>query len=154
MAGGQTGGRSRVLQPISVTDVLAEDVVTADPETPIRTVVAAMDQNDVGSVVVVEDGEPVGIVTDRKIALALEETPDVAEQPVENLVADRFVTADTSVTIFEVAQRMSDEGIRRMPVVDDEGRLQGIVTLDDVIVLLGSELNNAAETIRSQIPRL
>jgi CBS domain-containing protein len=49
---------------------------------------------------------------------------------------------------------MGDNGIRRIPVVDEDGKLQGIVTLDDAVVLLGTELGNVAETIQAQIDRL
>ena len=58
------------------------------------------------------------------------------------------------MTVFDVVKMMGENGIRRIPVVDEENTLQGIVTLDDVIVLLGTELGNVAETIQAQIDRL
>jgi CBS domain-containing protein len=139
---------------MSLDEVAAEDVVTADRDTPIRTIVAKMAERDVGSVVVVDGGEPVGIITDRKVALALEEAPDVAQRSAEELIGDDLVTVDQSMTIFEVLQTMSDHGIRRLPIVDEENRLQGIVSLDDVLVLLGTEIGNVADTIESQLSRL
>lgn len=150
----QRARRPSVLQPISIDDILAEDVVTAEPDTPIRTVVAEMAERDVGSVVVVDDGKPVGLITDRAVALALEETPDVSQRTAQDMVSGDVVTADPSMNIFDVIQLMSDEGIRRVPVVNEDDELQGIVTLDDVIVLLGTEFGNVAETIQNQISRL
>ncbi len=128
--------------------------MTVDPDTPVRTAVAEMSERDVGSVVVVEDGRPTGVLTDRAVALALEETPNVADRPAEELVDGEPITVDASTTIFEALQLMRDEGIRRLPVVGDDGRLQGIVTLDDALVLLASELDKLATTVEDQSPRL
>lgn len=152
--GGQTLPRQGQLRPVTVDDVVTEDVVTAERDTPVRTVVAEMAENDVGAVVIIDDDEPVGVVTDRVIALALEETPDLAEHEAGDLIDDDAVTVDPSMNVSEALQLMSDEAIRRLPVVDEGGELQGIITLDDAIVLLGSELGNAAETIRAQSPQL
>ena len=94
------------------------------------------------------------MLTDRKVALALEDTPEVAQRTVGDLVSEELVTADSSTTVFDVVRMMGENGIRRIPVVDEENTLQGIVTLDDAIVLLGTELGNVAETIQAQIDRL
>lgn len=134
--------------------MVAEDVVSVERDTPIRTAVAKMSDRDVGSVVVVEDRQPIGVLTDRKVALALEERPNVADRSAEELIGSDLISVDASTTIFEALQLMSDEGIRRLPVVDDDGRLQGIVTLDDALVLLVSELDKLANTVREQSPRL
>jgi len=159
-AGAPTPGGSRIrqgrslLQPITVDDVVADEVVTIERDAPVRTAVAKMSDRDVGSVVVVDDRQPIGILTDRKVALALEETPDVADRPTEELLGRDLITIDPSTTIFEAIQLLRDEGIRRLPVVDDAGRLQGIVTLDDALVLLASELDKIATTVQAQSQRL
>jgi CBS domain-containing protein len=142
------------MRPIRVEEIVQEDVVTAERDTPITDVVAKMAAEDVGSVVVVEDEQPVGVVTDRSVALALENTPDIATKQAGDLVSGDLVTATTSMSLFDALQQLSDEGIRRLPIVDDSGDLKGIITLDDVLVLLGSELNKAGETIKKQSPRL
>ena len=149
----QRGSQLR-MRPIRIEEIIEDDVVTAQRDTPIATVVAKMAEEDVGSVVVVENDQPVGILTDRKIALALENTPDVANKQAGELISGDLVTATTSMSIFDALRQLSDEGIRRLPIVDDNGALQGIITLDDILVLLGSELNKAGETIRAQSPRL
>ncbi|WP_246308231.1 CBS domain-containing protein [Halorarum salinum] len=152
--GGRQGGRSGMgLQPVTLEDVVRTDVVTADPDERVSDVVARMAEENVGSVVVVEEGRPVGIVTDRTVALALHGTPDVAEKQVEDLVPEDLVTATTDASVFDAVDTMREAGIRRLPVVGEEGDLEGIVTLDDVVVLLCSELGDAAEVIESQMPR-
>lgn len=138
---------------MTVDDIVTADVVTAARDTPVRTVVAKMAERNVGSVVVVEDDEPVGVVTDRRVALALEATPELAGREAGELIESDAVAVDPSMTALEALQLMSDEAVRRLPVVDEDGELTGIITLDDAIVLLADELATVAETIRSQSPR-
>lgn len=164
MGGGpgvQTGGRSGTtqlgpapLQPVSIEDLARTEVVTAERDDTIAAIVEDMAENNVGSVVVVEEGRPVGIVTDREIALALRETPDVVEQTVEQVMAEDLTTASIDSDAFEVLDHMSDAGVRRIPIVDDDGELQGIVTLDDVLLYLEDNLHTVAETVRAQFPDL
>jgi CBS domain-containing protein len=153
--GGQAQRRSGLrMRPIRVEEIIEEDVVTAERDTSISEVVSKMSEEGVGSVVVVEDDQPVGIISDRKIALALEGTPDIANKQAGDLVGGDLITGTASMSVFDALQQLSDEEIRRLPIVDDSGHLQGIITLDDILVLLGSELNKAGETIKGQSPRL
>ena len=146
--------RQPLLKPIRVNQIITEDVVTAERDTPVRTVVAQMNEHNVGSVVVVEEERPIGIITDRVVALAIEEMPDVAGRTADELLHGDVFTADPSMSIFDAIEVMSDEGIRRLPIVDDNGMLRGIVTLDDALVLLGGVVSEVADTVRSQSPRL
>lgn len=144
----------RRLRPVMVEDIVNTDVVSVEPDTTVSTVVSEMAEEDIGSVVIVDDKKPVGIVTDRNIALALAETPDLSERPVKEIVGDsELITATPEMTIFDAIRRLDDANVRRLPIVDDEGHLEGILSLDDIIVLLGTELNNVAEIIKAQTPR-
>lgn len=150
----QTQPTGLQLQPVTVEEIVQTDVVTAERDTPIATVVAKMAEKDVGCVVIVEDDSPVGVITDRSIALALESTPDITEQEVGDHISGDLVTGTTDMSIFEVLQRLDDEDIRRLPIVDEDDSLEGIVTLDDILVLLGTELEHATSIIQAQSPRL
>lgn len=151
-AGQQRGVGRPLLQPITVHDIIHTEVVTANRDTPIATIVAQMAEREVGAVVVVEDNRPVGIVTDRKIALALEETPDVSDLTADDLLSEDLYTGTTDMNISEMLQILGREEIRRLPIVDEEGSLAGIVTLDDVLVLLASEFKNITDIIEAQSP--
>lgn len=142
------------LRAVTVEEIVQTDVVTVEPDTPISRVVGHMSENDVGSVVVVKADVPVGVVTDRQIALLLEETPDLSERTVEFLVSDDLVTGTSEMSVFEALRRLEEASVRRLPIVDDDGALEGIVTLDDILVLLGAELQKATSIIRAQSPRL
>ena len=153
MTGTGGGGQGPTLEAAPVDEVLESDVVTVQRDTPVTEIVGKMADEDVGSVIIVEEENPVGILTDRTIALSLEESQDVGEKTAEDFDIPDLVTGSTDMTVFEVLRQMEDQGIRRMPIVDDEGNLEGIVTLDDIIVVLNAELSNTASIIESQSRR-
>lgn len=142
------------LRPVRVEEIVETEVIKAEPATPIRSVVAMMAEEGVGSVVVVEDGEPIGILTDRKIALAVETTPDIAERTAEEFLSGTLVTGTTDMSVFDGLRQLEEAGVRRLPIVDDDGKLAGIITLDDILVLLGTELGNVTSIVKTQSPRL
>lgn len=156
-AGGPSGGEppapSPTLRHPTVAAVAREEVVTASPDDTIGAVVELMEERKVGSVVLVEDDRPVGIVTDRKVALSLNRTSDPANTPVEDVMTTDLVTASTDDEVFEVLAQMSERGIRRIPIVDDGGALAGILALDDVLVYLESGFRAISEAITDQFPR-
>jgi CBS domain-containing protein len=138
---------------MSVHQIVQSNVVTADRNTPIRDVAATMDTENVGSVVIVDEREPVGLVTDRLLALALADDADLSATTAGDLMSDDLVTAGPETGVFDLVRTMSEEGIRRLPVVDEAGNLDGIVTLDDVLALLADELGFLADVVESQSPR-
>ena len=142
------------LESVSIDDIIQTDVVTAQPDAPLTEIAERLESEDVGAVVLVEDEEPAGLITDRKIALSIDEFDDPSETTAEEIATDDLVTGTTTLTVFEVLNRMNDDNIRRLPVVNEDGTLEGIVTLDDLLVLLATELEKAASIIQSQSPRL
>lgn len=143
----------RLLEPTTLDDVVQTDVYTAERDTPISTIVEDMGELQVGTAVVVENETPIGLITDRKITLALATIPDLLDASAAELIDGEVVSAMEGTDVFEVLDTMSEEGIRRVPVVDEEGRLAGIVALDDILLLLQSKLDTVAATIRAQFPR-
>ena len=126
--------------------------MTATPDTPVQEVADLMARHSVGSVVVEREDEPVGIVTDRDIALEIvAEGRTFSELTARDVMTREPITADADEGIFEVCRLMRERGIRRLPVVDD-GRLVGIVTLDDLLVLLDDEMSDLSEVIRDESP--
>lgn len=142
--------------PVRVEDVIQTDVATVQRDTPIATISAEMAEKNVGDVVVVEDDgkTPVGIVTDRKIALAVEQTQDIDKHTAEELIDGDLVTGTTEMTVFDALDRLSKENFRRLPIVDQDGNLQGIVTLDDILILMGNQLQTAVDVIGAQANRV
>jgi CBS domain-containing protein len=139
---------------VSVEEVLQTDLVTVPPTATVATISETMASESVGTVVVVEDGAPLGIVTDRDLALALADDAAVTERKAESFLSDELETATSDVSVFEALDQMERAQIRRLPVVDDDGAIRGMVALDDVLVLLSEQFQSAATIIRAQSPRL
>jgi len=127
----------------------AEEVVTTEPDATVRGVAETMEEENVGSVVVVEDGEPVGILTDRDVtvravARGLESETTTAEE----IMTEDLVVVDAHDSIDELIETLDAADVRRMPVVEGD-EIAGIVTLDDIAVLLSVELSGIAEEMDS-----
>lgn len=123
-----------------------KDVATASPEDTIRKVAFTMRDRGVGAVVVVNGkGKPVGIVTDRDVALALATDEKDPDTPVREIMLSELVTIGQNEGIFNATQYVFGYQVRRLPIVDSDGKLVGIVTMDDLLALLARELGNLAE---------
>ncbi len=137
---------------MTVADLMRTEVVTASRESSVTEVATAMRDENVGSVVVVEDGAPIGLVTDRDVAVRIAaDQLDPGEMTAEGVMTGDLVTVESDIGMFDLCATMGEEGVRRMPVVED-GRLVGIVTLDDLTRLLTDELGNLAEVIETESP--
>ncbi|MDZ7688570.1 MAG: CBS domain-containing protein [Halobacteriales archaeon] len=129
----------------------AEEVVTSEPDATLRDVAETMRDENVGSVVVVKGNEPIGILTDRDVTVrcvARGDDPDTVT--VEEAMTSDLVTVNAHDSIDELIETFDAAGVRRMPVVDgDDNEIAGIVTLDDIAVLLSVELGGIAEEMES-----
>jgi CBS domain-containing protein len=138
---------------MTVKSMAREEVVTVTPGASARDVALKMEESDIGSVVVVEDGMPVGILTDRDLAVhVVGENADAAELTAAELMTEELFTVHDEEGIYDVLAEMCEVGVRRVPLVDDEGAVSGIVTLDDFIVLLTSELENVSGVVQGESP--
>jgi len=139
---------------MGVVKCCREQVVAVSPDTPTTDIARTMGDKNVGSVVVISgDSKPLGILTDRDLVtrvLAQEKNP--GEVRAEEIMTRDVVTFQDSMGIYEAIQKMTDVGIRRMPIVDDGGRLIGIVTMDDIVRMLGEEMAAIAKNIEKQSP--
>ena len=119
-------------------EIMTGHVVTAAPATPARLVAELMRDRNVGSVVLADDsGHPVGMVTDRDLALTVLAGRGDTGCPAEECATKPVVTGEAEMPLDEAAALMVGHRIRRLPVMDGE-ELVGIVTLDDIAVRTGN----------------
>ena len=136
-----------------IGDICTRDVVIAGPDMTVREAARLMAQHHVGNLVVVREQAkgrvvPIGIITDRDIVRnVVAEALDASVFTLGDLGIRELVTARSDQGIFECMQNMRMNGIRRMPVVDQDGRLVGIVSLDDLIQLLAEEMGELGKVI-------
>jgi CBS domain-containing protein len=117
-----------------LSEVMNTDVQTVSPDDTIEEAAQEMRDGDFGLVPVVEDEELVGVVTDRDIAIrAVAEGRDPSTL-VREVMSEGVVWASEDDSIEDAARIMSDHQIRRLPIVDADQRLVGIVSLGDFAV--------------------
>lgn len=131
-------------------------VITARPEETVTEIAKKMERSNVGSVVIVrDDNSPVGIITDRDMAIKVIAQGKVPETTrVEDVMTKDLMVLNENMGILEALKYVKERGIRRYPVVDSQGKLIGIVTLDDIIHLLGEEMKYVAHIIEKESPNL
>jgi CBS domain-containing protein len=132
---------------MKVASLFAKPVVTTGPRTPLRTAASLMREHNIGALVVAERDRPVGIITDRDIAIAMCERGFTPDEPVQQVMACPVETLREEDGIYDATQKMMQLGVRRLPVVDEMGRLQGLVSLDDLLLMLSRALNNLGEGV-------
>ena len=138
---------------MTVGEVARDRAITASPDATFESIVESMAEHDVGCIVVEQHGEPIGIVTDRKIAVHLRDTPDLPNHAVTEYMTTDLVTVHESDGVKGTIETLSEAGIRRVPVVDDGDELVGIVSVDDLAVLLADEVDDLSQVVAKQSPR-
>ncbi len=139
---------------MKVRQFCSPNVVLAQAQASLRDAALLMRDHHVGALVVVEkkDGitRPVGILTDRDIVVAVVAVPEARPEAirVSDVMTKKLAVAREDEGVFEAVQRMAERAVRRLPVVAADGSLQGILTLDDVLRVIGTELAQLAETLR------
>ena len=121
---------------MQIGDVMTEQVVSASSDATLADVAGLMRDRNVGSVVVLDHDRPVGLITDRDVALAVGADGADRAQAVAGHATRPLVTGEAGMDLEEAAALMVQHRIRRLPVVDGDV-LVGIVTLDDLAVRTG-----------------
>lgn len=143
-------GRGREHMPL--TEIATTDVVTASPDTGVHELLDHMDDRSVGSVVITDGDEPVGIVTDRMIAMGMRGVDSIEEMTAADVMTEDLVTIEDEHSHFDALETMGDHGFRRLPIVED-GSLAGIITLDDLLVVTAAEMSHTSDVIEQQAGR-
>lgn len=130
-----------------VGEICNREVVICSPDDSIQDAVKIMRDFHVGDVIVVENGEvermPVGILTDRDIVIELlAEEVDMSSVSVADVMSRELITVKEDDDILDTIELMRDNGVRRIPVVNQEGGLEGILAVDDLIDLIAEQLND------------
>jgi CBS domain-containing protein len=113
-------------------EVMTRPLATCAPDTSVTDVAATMRDRDIGDVLIVEDGQLRGIVTDRDLALqALTGQADPRQTPIHKYMSTNVITGESTWSLEQVAKIMAQHQVRRLPIIQD-GQVVGIVSLGDV----------------------
>ncbi len=143
---------------MTVGKICNREVVITTPEATLIAVAKLMREYHVGDVVVVtERGAekvPVGIITDRDIVLAIVASEVNLDAVVAgDIMSHELLTAREQDSIWDILQRMRSHGVRRLPVVNERGGLEGILSVNDFLELISEELLALAQVARRQQQR-
>jgi CBS domain-containing protein len=132
-----------------VADVMTPNPLSIDGRLPVTEAAQTMRDHDVGAVIVTFDGRLKGILTDRDIIVRLvADGLDPAETPAAEATSEHVHMVNVTDPARYAAQLMRSAAVRRLPVVDGEGRIVGIVSLGDLALALdrGSALAEISST--------
>jgi CBS domain-containing protein len=138
-------------------EICTPDVVHCTPEVTALGVARLMRERHVGDVVVVEDEEdqtPLGVVTDRDIVVeVLGRERDPARVSAREIMRKPVVIARTTEDAAQAMERMKAHGVRRIPVMDEQRKLAGIVCLDDLLKQLAADAGALADIVSREQDR-
>jgi CBS domain-containing protein len=117
--------------PDTIGELMTTDVVTIEPDRPVREALRTMIDHDFGSVVVAQDGRAIGMFTERDVTRHVLTDAALLDERVGDLMSAPPITVQPGDQIVDVFELMNGKGIRRLPVVDGD-RLVGIVTEGDL----------------------
>jgi CBS domain-containing protein len=136
---------------MKISDVFFKKVVSAAPGDTLAAIARLMKEHNVGAVVILDQRRPVGIVTDRDLAVALGVDALRLDTPAEKVMTRRVLAIPEDTEVVTATRYIAECGVRRLPVVDREDRVIGMVTLDDLLRLLSKELSNLADGIKREM---
>lgn len=122
------------VKEIRVGDCMKREVITLTEESTVMEAAKLMRENKVGSVIVVKNDAPEGIVTEGDITYkVVAEGKDPRKTLIKEVMHSKLKTVGPNEMIEKVAEILRDEGIKRLPVVNDKGRLIGIIGETDIV---------------------
>ena len=134
-----------------IENLARSDVVTAQKDTSVQELASDMDESHVGSVVISDGDEPIGIVTDRDLATrVIGDGLDPADTTAGDVMSEDLTTVEHTAGFYQATELMSEHGIRRLPVCNDSDELVGIITSDDLNELLSDEHAQLSDVIQAQ----
>ncbi|MEW6741031.1 MAG: CBS domain-containing protein [Nitrospirota bacterium] len=137
---------------MSLKPLMTKELTSLPSTATVLDAAKYMTDMNVGSVIVVDNDKPSGILTDRDIVTkVLSQDKDPKTTKIRDIMTSPAVTISEDRDIIDVTRLMSERGIRRFPVVDANGKIIGVITLDDVLVFLGQEMQNIATALKREL---
>jgi CBS domain-containing protein len=117
---------------MKIKDVMTHDVRFVTPETPLTEIARQMRDDDIGAVPVVENDRMIGMVTDRDIVVRCVATGSIDGATARKAMSPRILYCYEDQSVNEILDNMAEQQVRRMPVVNRDKRLVGVVSIGDL----------------------
>ena len=151
------GAKAQGRSDRKVRDIMVKEVVTIEPSASLTDAARAMEDANIGMLPVVQDGKVLGVITDRDIVVrAVAREADPASTAVGDCLSINAIVAHPDWTTERAMQTMAQAQVGRLPVLDDDDRLVGVVTLSSMAFRApekGEALEAAQEVSRRSAKR-
>ena len=117
---------------ILIQDIMARTLISVNPSTTALQIAKMMEQGGIGAILVKENKNPIGIVTDRDFATKIAANSLPLDTPVEKIMSSPLITINHNEPISAAAERMSSKKIRKLAVTEN-GNIVGIITSTDLV---------------------
>jgi CBS domain-containing protein len=117
---------------ILVKDIMTTALISVNPTTTTFQIAKMMDQGGIGAIIVKDNDDPVGIITDRDFAVKIAANNLPSDTPVEKTMSSPLITINHSEPISAAAEMMSSKKIRKL-AVSENGKIIGIITSTDLV---------------------
>ncbi len=127
---------------MKVRKAMHKGVIWVSPDTPVRELARTMRENDIGAIPVGENDRLIGMVTDRDIVCrGLAEGKDVSTLTARDVMTSGIIYCEDDEDIEDALELMEKKKIRRLPVIDEDKRMVGILSLGDISHAVPEELS-------------
>jgi len=120
---------------ILIQDIMTRALITINPSTTALQIAKMMEQGGIGAIIVQENDNPVGIVTDRDFATKIAANNLPLDTPAETIMSSPLITINHNEPISAAAERMTSKKIRKLAVTEN-GKITGIITSTDLVTQL------------------
>jgi CBS domain-containing protein len=117
---------------ITVKDIMSKSVIAVDASITVNEAAKMMEDAKVGSVIVMENNMPIGIVTDRDFAVKVAAHAYQISTPVKQIMSSPLIAISPDETVWMISDLMYTRGVRKLPVIENE-QVIGIVTATDLV---------------------
>lgn len=114
-----------------VKEIMSNSVLSVDSSVSAADAAKLMEDSGVGAIVILENGSPVGIVTDRDFAIKITAHSYPIDTPVRRIMSSPLISIDPDSDLWTASDLMSTRNVRKLPVIDD--RVVGIITSSDLV---------------------
>ena len=121
-----------LMQNIRIDKIMNNSIVSVDSSVSATDAAKMMEDTNVGAVIVLENGSPIGIVTDRDFAIKITAHSYPIDTPVRRIMSSPLISIDSSSDLWTASDLMSSRNVRKLPVIDDD-KVVGIITSSDIV---------------------
>ena len=139
-----------------VKDVMIDKVATLDASSMIKDAAKLMDEKNIGCVIVTQNDQPTGILTERDFVRRIASKEKPLTSPLEEVMSSPLISIDPDETIWEAAEQMKVKNIHKLPVIDND-KVVGIITTSDLVEICSvgsdSEMRRICDEILTRMQK-